>query len=226
MPTLWAVKARHHFPLVRSLWEQLHFWLSASPQFMFACTLYSTDLIGTIIFWHNDKTIPVRVVLLLVNNIISKNVNVLEIINKEERLQFLMKYGCMNSPDLISGTLKYDTVQKFSLDLNFVEFMFCLRQMAWNRWDKSSEEGEEVSVQDGVNRTAGEEIARHSLKEWVFCTKLHFWWGFPLGVTSFHLGCCLSTRSWWIHGTWWASPAAVISCPIHAVGKTKSGHQW
>lgn len=65
----------------------------------------------------------------LVNNIISRNVNVLEIINKEEGPHFLMKYGCMNSTDLISGTLKYDTVQKFSLGLNFVEFMFCLRQM-------------------------------------------------------------------------------------------------
>lgn len=143
MPTLWTVKTRYRFPLVRSFWEQLHFWHSASPQFVFACTLCSTDLIGTIIFRHIEKTVPFRVDLFLVNNIISKNLNVLEIINKEERPHFLMKYGCINSPDLISGTFKYDTVQKFSLGLNFVEFMFCLRQMAWNRWEESSEEQRE-----------------------------------------------------------------------------------
>lgn len=108
---------------------------------MFACTLYSTDLVG--IFLHIEKTVTIRVVLFLVNNIISKNLNVLEIINKKERPRFLMKYGCMNSSDLISGTLKYDPVQKFSLGLNFVEFMFCLRQMAWNRWEQSSEEQRE-----------------------------------------------------------------------------------
>lgn len=195
MPTLWTVKTIHHFPLVRSFWEQLYFWHSASPQFMFACTLYSTNFIGTIIFWYIEKTVTIRVVLFLVNNIISKNLNVLEIINKEERPHFLMKYGCTNSPDLISGTLKHDTVQKFSLGLNFVEFMFCLRQMAWNRWEKSSEEQRERRsvVRMEYTEQLGKKKARSALKEWMLCIKPHFCCGFHLGVSTFPLGCPLNT---------------------------------
>lgn len=80
-----------------------------------------------IIFWCTEMTVSIRADFFLINYIISKNLNVLGIINKEERSHLSMKYGCINSLDLISSPLK-NTVQKFSLRSNFVECMSCLGQ--------------------------------------------------------------------------------------------------
>lgn len=160
MPALWTVKTRHHFPLISSFWEQLHFWHDASSQFMFVCTLCSTDFIGTIIFWHIEKTVPIRVVLLPVNNINSKILSVLEIINKEERLHFLMKYGCMNSPNFRYTQIWYSSKVQLGFKFCWVYILFetdGLKQMGGVQWRT---EGEVVSVQDGVYRTAGEEKSK------------------------------------------------------------------
>lgn len=120
-------------------------------------------------------TVPIRVdFFFLINNIISKFLNVLGVINKEKKPHVLMKYGCINSRDLISSPL------------NLIQF----RSSAWYQttlslcpvWDRQLETDEINPVK---NRRRGRRWSGWSkqnnwirkintLKKGILCTKPHF----------------------------------------------------